>query len=90
MSTLGLVVVTGDRLLRYRTVEKAALRSSGSRVLFVRVGGVSHDDLARSFIDSVRVIDRFIAKHEAPWLVTLARPAIPGRPGRLNRLDLEK
>lgn len=90
VTRLGLVVVTGDRLIRYRTVEKAALRSSGSRVLFIRVGKVSHDDLARSFIDSVQVIERFITRHEAPWLVTLARPAILGRPGKLYRLDLGK
>lgn len=88
VTRLGLIIVTGDRLIRYRAMEREALRSSRSRVLFIRVGNAKHDDLGRIFVDSLSVVQRFVERHSAPWLVTLGRPPAFGRPGRIHRLDL--
>jgi|SRR5690606_27735915 len=88
VTRLGLIIVTGDRLIRYRTVEREALRASRSRVLFIRVGDARHDELGRIFVDSHSIVQRFAAIHDAPWLVTLGRPPAFGHPGRIHRLDL--
>lgn len=88
VTKLGLVIVTGDVRIRYRTVEKAALMRSGARVLFVTLGKATHSDLAQNFVVCLPDIVRFVAKHPAPWLATLSRPSQVGNVGRIRKIDL--
>jgi hypothetical protein len=91
----GLVIVTSDVRTRYRPAEKRALVASRARVICLpQSRAATHTMLARNFVNAQGVLARFIARHQAPWLVTLNLPVnrediSKGVHGRLRPVQLE-
>ncbi len=92
---LGFVIITADVKMRRVPAEKAAILAARARVVAVRIhGNITTVDVAQNIINSRRVLERFVRKQEAPWMVTLALPSPKdfalGKAGRLTRHDLGK
>lgn len=60
----GWFVLSRDKRIRYRPNEQAAVMRAGVG-LFLVVGAVSHETLARNFVDSVARVERFAKNRRA-------------------------
>ena len=69
-----------DRRIYYRPNEKEAVIRARA-ALFIVVGKASHKELAENFVRSIRVVERFARRHEAPFIAKVYRPPGSGAPG---------
>lgn len=63
----GWFVLSKDKRIRYRPNEQAAVMRAGIG-LFLVVGTVSHETLARNFVNSVARVERFARKQARPFI----------------------
>lgn len=81
--------ITHDARIRYKPNELSALVRHKVGLLVV-VGHAPYQELARNFVATIGPIDRFIRKHEPPFIAKVYRPsqAIPStqrpRPGKVE------
>jgi len=71
----GWIAVTHDRRIRYKPNERDAVMRHGVALLVV-VGAAPFPDLARAFVATLPRIERFLAKHERPFIAKVYRPAV--------------
>lgn len=71
----GLVAVTRDKRIGSTPTELHAVFASGLRLIVIVGGSVPADELAQNFVNAHSSIQRFVAKHPAPFIAKLARPA---------------
>ena len=69
----GWFVLSKDKRIRYRPNEQAAVMRAGIG-LFLVVGTVSHETLARNFVNSVARVERFAKKQPRPFIAKVYRP----------------
>lgn len=70
----GWVALSRDKNIRKHPDEREAVLESGLRLLLL-TGSVTSADHAKLFIDSFAVVERFVRKHEAPWIAGLYAPS---------------
>jgi len=86
----GWVALTHDQNIRYRPNEKAAVVRHGVRLLVI-VGDAPYAQLAESFVATLPRIERFLARHSAPFIAKVYRPSPRDAAGRrkpVGRIEL--
>lgn len=58
----GWVVLTKDARIRYRPLERSALRESGARVFVLTAGNLGREDIARAFVEAVPRMRKVLKK----------------------------
>ena len=76
----GWIVLTHDRRIRYKPNERDAVMRHGVALLVI-VGAAPYPDLARAFVATLPRIERFLARHEPPFIAKVHRPS----PGEATR-----
>lgn len=83
----GWIALTHDRRIRYKPNERDAVMRHGVALLVI-VGAAPFPDLARAFVATLPVVERFLARHKPPFIAKVYRPtpaesaqhrAAPGR-----------
>jgi predicted nuclease of predicted toxin-antitoxin system len=69
----GWIVLTKDRRIRYRTIEREALLSSGVRAFVLTSGNVTGQEMAQLFVKSINRMKRFLAKNRGPFVAKITR-----------------
>ena len=69
----GWIVLTKDRRIRYRTLEKLAVIKAKVAVFTLTAGDLQGAEMAHIFIKAIPVIRRFIAKNKPPFIARIAR-----------------
>lgn len=87
----GWIVLTRDRRIRYRGLEREAVFSSGAALIVLVGGNAPTPELARNFINSCDRVLAFLDANPPPFLAKLLRPnpvsdVERGRPGTLQRV----
>lgn len=93
VAALGRVIITADSRIRLVPAEKAAVTTAVARLITVKVNkAATVRDVANNLVNSRALLERFIAKNAAPWIVSLSMPNerdyALGRPGRLSQNKL--
>ena len=70
----GWIVLTHDRRIRYKPNELEAVVQHGVALLVI-VGAAPYPDLARSFVATRQVIERFLDEHKPPFIAKIYRPS---------------
>jgi hypothetical protein len=70
----GWVAITHDQRIRYKPNERDAVIERGVGLLVV-IGKAPLPDLASSFVATLPRIERFIARHEPPFIAKVYRPS---------------
>lgn len=86
----GWIAVTHDRRIRYKPNELEAVMSNGVALLVV-VGRAPFADLARSFVATRAVIERFVERHIPPYIAKVYRSApevLARNPAASGRIEL--
>lgn len=68
----GLVGVSHDSKIRYTSASRDDILRYGARLLILK-GKTSHDGLARNFVLTYHAIERFLQRHEAPFIAKVYR-----------------
>ncbi|MDT3680849.1 MAG: hypothetical protein ROY82_00035 [Truepera sp.] len=71
----GLVAITRDKRIGSTPTELHAVFAAGLRLIVIVGGSVPADELAHNFVKAHSSIQRFVAKHPAPFIAKLSRPA---------------
>lgn len=80
----GLVGISHDSKIRYTSASRDDILRHGARLLILK-GKASHDGLARNFVLSFAAIERFLQRHEAPFIAKVYRhPRDATRAGRVE------
>ncbi len=83
----GWIVLTHDRRIRYKPNERDAVMQNRIALLVI-VGKAPLPDLARAFAVTLPRIERFLARHEPPFIAKVYRPspaeAARQAPGRIE------
>ena len=66
--------LTHDRRIRYKPNEKDAVMRAGIG-LFILVGNATHQELANNLVNTLHKIERFIEKHNRPFIAKIYRPS---------------
>ena len=69
----GWVVLTKDEKIRYHAQELRALVSRGVRAFVLTARNVNADEMASIVLGARTKIERFLAKHAGPFMVTISR-----------------
>jgi hypothetical protein len=69
----GWIVLTKDRRIRYRTLERLAVIKAKVAVFTPTAGDLQGAEMARIFIKAIPTMRRFIAKHKPPFIARIAR-----------------
>lgn len=69
----GWVVLTKDRRIRYRTLERAALLMAGVRAFVLTAGDLQGPEMARIFVRALPVITRVTARTPAPFIARVSK-----------------
>ena len=69
----GWVVLTKDKRIRYRTLERLALLQAGVRAFVLTAGSLQGAEMAKIFIKALPAIRRFIQTHAPPFIATVTR-----------------
>lgn len=86
----GWIALTHDRRIRYKPNERDAVVRHGVALLVI-VGAAPFADLARAFVANVPTVERFLARHQPPFIAKVHRPSpaeIARRPGAPGRVEL--
>lgn len=85
----GWIVLTHDRRIRYKPNERDAVMRHRVALLMI-VGAAPYPDLARAFVATLPRIERFLVRHEPPFIAKVYRPSAAGTtrrgaaPGRVE------
>jgi hypothetical protein len=85
----GWVILSSDKSIKLRPLEKAAVMESGAALFFVVGGNVVAAELARNFVNTRKQVERFIARHSRPFIAKILRPnpatdIVLGKPGKVE------
>jgi len=69
----GWAVLTKDSHIKHRLVERTALLESGVRAFVLVSGNLTGPEMATIFIKALPGINRFAAKHSAPFIAKIHR-----------------
>ena len=64
----GWVVLTKDKSIRYRAIERNALMNAGIKAFFFMSGNFPFEQMAQVIAASLPKIRQFVEKHEAPFI----------------------
>jgi hypothetical protein len=78
----GWIALTHDRRIRYKPNERNAVMRHGVALLVI-IGAASHPDLASAFVTTLPRIERFLGRHEPPFIAKVYRPS-PAEIARCN------
>lgn len=79
-----LVAVSHDAKIRYTSASRDDILRFGARLLILK-GKAPHAAMARSFVLTYPAIERFLERHEPPFIAKVYRhPHDPDRPGRIE------
>jgi len=70
----GWIALTHDRRIRYKPNERDAVMRH-SVALLVIVGAAPFPDLARAFVATLPTIERFLSRHNPPFIAKVYRPS---------------
>ena len=70
----GWVILSNDLAILRRPLERDAVMRSGARLLVLVGGDARAADLARNFVNTLPAVERFLARHPAPFIAKLYRP----------------
>jgi PIN like domain len=83
------IALTHDQRIRYKPNERDAVMRNNVGLLVI-IGAVPFPDLARAFVNSLPVVERFLEEHKSPFIAKVYRrsPAETARrgpgPGRVE------
>lgn len=85
----GWYVLTHNRRIRYTPNELEAVMTHGVG-MFVLVGQATHAELAANVVRTANKVDRFIRRHDRPFIAKIYRPSapLPGREPKPGRVEL--
>jgi predicted nuclease of predicted toxin-antitoxin system len=69
----GWIVLTKDQWIRRRSHERAALMQAGVKAFVLVAGNLSGRDMAEIFVKALPAIQRFISRHEPPFIAKVTR-----------------
>ncbi|OHB76056.1 MAG: hypothetical protein A2Z34_04185 [Planctomycetes bacterium RBG_16_59_8] len=69
----GWVVLTKDRRIRYRRHEQVAVKKAMACIFTLTAGDLQGEEMARIFVDALPKMIRFVAKHNPPFIATVAK-----------------
>ncbi|HEU0054950.1 MAG TPA: hypothetical protein VFQ39_17310 [Longimicrobium sp.] len=70
----GWVILSNDLAILRRPLERDAVMRSGARLIVLVGGDARAADLARNFVNTLPAVERFLARHPAPFIAKLYRP----------------
>jgi hypothetical protein len=78
----GWIALTHDRRIRYKPNERDAVMRNNVGLLVI-IGAAPFPDLARAFVTSLPVVERFLQQHRSPFIAKVYRrtPAETARRG---------
>ena len=68
------IALTHDRRIRYKPNERSAVMRNGVALLVI-VGAAPFPDLARAFMTTLPRVERFLARHQPPFIAKVYRPS---------------
>jgi hypothetical protein len=68
------IAITHDHRIRYKPNERDAVTRHNVALLVI-VGAAPFPDLARAFVNTLPRIDRFLRRHEPPFIAKVYRPS---------------
>ncbi len=71
----GWVVLTKDKNIRYRTIEREALLNAGIRAFFFMSGNVSFSDMAEIIVKAIPAMTRFVQNNKPPFIAGIYKDA---------------
>lgn len=74
----GWYCISHDKRIRYNPTEREAVINSGIG-LFLLVGHTNNKELAENFVNTFKKIEKFIKKHQRPFIAKVYRPQKPDR-----------
>lgn len=74
VSAHGWIALTRDRRIRYKPNELGAVIRHEVALLVI-IGAAPHPDLARAFVATLPRVERFLARHEPPFIAKIYRPS---------------
>lgn len=69
----GWVVLTKDQRIRFRVIEREALKAAGVRAFVLTAGDIDGAAMATIFLKSLRKIIRLCEKEPAPFIATISK-----------------
>lgn len=69
----GWTVLTKDKRIRRRPIERNALIGAGVRAFVLTAGNLSGDDMAELFVRHLNEIKRLVARRHPPFIATITR-----------------
>ncbi len=69
----GWVVLTKDKRIRYRSIEREALINARVRAFVLVAGNLSGNDIAETFTRALPKILAFIGEHEPPFIARILK-----------------
>jgi PIN domain-containing protein len=67
----GWIVLTRDKMIRYRDAERAAIIRSGVRAFVLRGKSLRGPEMGQAFVTALPAMVRFLAKRRSPFVATL-------------------
>jgi hypothetical protein len=64
----GWIVLTKDKAIRYRAIEREALMNAGIMAFFFMSGNVPFPEMAEIIASAIPKIRKFIGKYQAPFI----------------------
>ncbi|MCZ2390058.1 MAG: hypothetical protein LC113_03150 [Acidobacteria bacterium] len=71
----GWVVLTKDQRIRYRTLEREALRNAGIKAFIFMSGNVPFQVMAEAIAKALPRIEKFALSHKAPFIAGVYKNA---------------
>ena len=67
----GWIVLTKDRKIRYRAIERIALLNARVGAFILTAGNFKGEDMAAVFVKALPQIQKFLRKHERPFIANI-------------------
>ena len=65
------IVLTKDRKIRYRAIERIALMNAGVGAFILTAGNLDGEEMAQAFVKALPRIHKFLAKHRRPFIANV-------------------
>lgn len=75
VGTRGWIVLTKDKVIRRRTIEREALLNANVRAFFFMSGNIPFAEVAQIIAKALPGMHKFIVKHEAPFIAGIYKDA---------------
>jgi hypothetical protein len=72
----GWVVLTKDKAIRRRVIEREAHVTAGGRAFFLTSGTMTGAEMAEAFVRHLPSMRRIVAEHPAPLLALVSRTSV--------------